>query len=185
MTLLQVMPEDRPETVRLRTDDADLIRGQLLRIGVRLARWHAARRVPADAEDAVILHAYRHHIAHIRAEGGHWSVDVARMTEAPADAVPDVTSRTEHRHDEDLVRFVVAGAGCFYLHVGGLVHAVLCTPGDLLSVPARTAHWFDAGARPRYTAIRFLADRTGGEPHLLPDGIAARFPSFDDLLATS
>ncbi|SDC41486.1 1,2-dihydroxy-3-keto-5-methylthiopentene dioxygenase [Streptomyces prasinopilosus] len=185
------MPEDAPGTVRVRTDDLDVIHGELLGIGVRLVRWHAARRLPADADDATVMKAYESHIDHLRAEGGHRIVDVVRLT--PPRAGTGRGRRTgparedflrEHVHDDDLVRFVVAGTGCFSLHVAGQVYAVLCTAGDLLSVPGRTPHWFDAGARPNCTAIRFLQRADGGAVRLLPDGIASRFPTHDDLLAS-
>ncbi|MFD9500175.1 cupin [Streptomyces sp. NPDC060035] len=186
------MPEDAPETAKVRTDDLDVIRKELLRIGVRFARWHAARRIPAGADDSTIMKAYRSHIDHVSAEGGSQVVDIARMTSAPTD--PDRPQQrdpgrdkflTEHFHDEDLVRFVVVGAGCFYLHAAGHVHAMLCTGGDLLCVPSRTAHWFDAGARPSYTAIRFFQEDNGCAARFLPDSIADRFPTLDDLLATT
>ncbi|MET9361673.1 cupin [Streptomyces sp. NPDC006632] len=189
MTLLQVMPEGAPETVSVRTDDFDVIREELLRIGVRFVRWHAARRVPSCADDATIINAYRSHIDHVGAEGGYRTVDVARV--APGPAGPDPFRRRcparekflkEHFHDEDLVRFVVSGAGCFYLHAAGRVHAVLCTAGDMLSVPSRTVHWFDAGARPSYTAIRFFREGDDRSARFVPDGIASRFPTLDDLV---
>ncbi|WP_328323223.1 MULTISPECIES: cupin [unclassified Streptomyces] len=182
MTLLQIMPEDAPQTVTVQSDDLDVIRKELLRIGVRFARWHAARRLPADADDSTIMNAYRSHIDHVSAEGSHRVVDIARMT--PASADPDQPQHQEHVHEEDLVRFVVAGAGCFYLHVASQVHAILCTAGDLLCIPSRTMHWFDAGTRPNYTAIRFFQEDNGCAARFLPDSIAARFPAFDDLTAT-
>ncbi|MEV0374718.1 cupin [Streptomyces sp. NPDC050636] len=192
MTLLQIMPEGAPETVRLRTDDLDVIRKELLKIGVRFERWHAAHRLPADADDSTILRAYRSHIDHISAEGAYRLVDIARMTPAPADPDWPQRARTtrekfleEHVHDEDVVRFFVAGAGCFYLHVSGQVHAMVCTAGDLLSVPSRTVHWFDMGARPDFTAICFFQEEDGWVGRFLPDSISARFPTLDDLLATT
>ncbi|MEE1762770.1 cupin [Streptomyces sp. SP18BB07] len=191
MTLLQIMPDDAPETVRVRTADLDVIHRELLRIGVRLVRWHAARRLPAGADDATVMKAYRSHIDHLRAEGGYRVVDIVRLMCPPTDtgehrqACParERFSR-EHVHDDDLVRFVAAGTACFSLHVVGQVYAVLCTAGDLLSVPGRTPHWFDAGARPSCTAIRFLQRADQGAPRFLPDGVALRFPTHDDLLAT-
>jgi len=192
VTLLQIMPENAPETVRLRTDDLDVIRRELLRIGVRFERWHTAHRLPAGADDSTIMKAYRSHIDHISAEGGYRFVDIEHMTPAAAD--PDRPRRTcaareksleGHFHDEDLVRFFVAGAGCFYLHAAGHVHAMVCTAGDLLSVPGRTVHWFDVGARPHFTVIRFHQEEDGPVGRLLPDSIADRFPTLDDLLETA
>ncbi|MFE2425070.1 cupin [Streptomyces hokutonensis] len=189
MTLLQIMPENAPETVRLRTDDLDVIRRELLRIGVRFERWHTARRLPGGADDNTIMKAYRSHIDHISAEGGYRFVDIERMP--PATAAPDPPGRTRaarqkssarHVHDEDLVRFFVAGAGCFYLHAAGHVHAMVCTAGDLLSVPGRTVHWFDMGTRPHFTVIRFHQEEDGSVGRPLTDRIADRFPTLDDLL---
>ncbi|MBQ1101196.1 cupin [Streptomyces sp. b94] len=192
MTLLQIMPENAPERVRVRTDDLDVIHNELLRIGVRLARWHAARRLPADADDTTVMKAYQSHIDHLSAEGGYRIVDIVRMNPPPAGTTgqgrrtPPARDelRQEHVHDDDLVRFVVAGTGCFSLHVAGQVYAVLCTAGDLLAVPGRTPHWFDAGARPNCTAIRFLRRTDRDAIRFLSDGIASRFPTHDDLLAT-
>ncbi|WP_030265765.1 1,2-dihydroxy-3-keto-5-methylthiopentene dioxygenase [Streptomyces violens] len=192
MTLLQIMPEDAPETVQLRTEDLDVIREKLLRIGVRFERWHATHRLPAGADDSTIMRAYRSHIAHTRTEGGYGFVDIVHM--GPTPAHPDRPRKTraarkkflaEHFHDDDVVRFFVTGTGCFYLHVAGRVHAVVCTAGDLLSVPSRTVHWFDMGERPDFTAIRFFQKEDGWVCRFLPDSISARFPTLDDLLVTT
>ncbi len=200
VTLLQVMPVEAPADVRLRSDDEEVIRRELLWIGVRFGRWHAAHRLPAEADDAAITRAYRCHIDHVRAESGYRAVEIARLPEGPEgphapaaaghDPPPTGPDQAfcedcpgEHLHEEDLVRFVVAGSACFFLHVSGAVHAVLCTAGDLLSVPGRTAHWFDAGADPRYTAIRFRQGAGGAGTRCLPNGLAARFPGFDALAA--
>ncbi|MFI5526707.1 1,2-dihydroxy-3-keto-5-methylthiopentene dioxygenase [Streptomyces platensis] len=192
MTLLHVMPEDAPETVELHTDDLEVIRKELNKIGVRIERWRAARRLPVGADDAAIMRAYRSHIDRVSTEGGYKLVDVARMTPAPAD--PDWCERArgarekfleEHFHDEDEVRFFVEGVGCFYLHVAGKVYAMLCTAGDLLAVPSRTVHWFDMGERPEFTAIRFFQAEDGWVGRFLPDSIASRFPTLDDLLTMS
>jgi 1,2-dihydroxy-3-keto-5-methylthiopentene dioxygenase len=90
----------------------------------------------------------------------------------------------EHTHDDDEDRFFARGAGVFYLHVDGKVHAVLCEAGDLLSVPANTTHWFDMGTRPDYVAIRFFHDEDGWVGNFTGNLLAERFPDFDTLMAT-
>ncbi|MFE9375577.1 cupin [Streptomyces sp. NPDC006855] len=188
MTLLQVMAARDPGEVQLRSEDSEVVRVQLLRIGVRFSRWRAARRIPVDADDATILSAYRSHIGHVSAENGYRTVDIRRLTPAPAGpelrraAANREKFRRQHLHEEDMVRFLVAGIGCHYLHAAGRVYALVCTPGDLLSVPSRTGHWFDAGAAPRYTSIRFLRARDRPGLRFQPGDIAARFPTLDDLL---
>jgi len=184
------MPETAPETVRVRTEDLEIIRKELLRIGVRFERWHAARRLPANADDTAVMNAYRSHIDHVSAESGYPVVDIVRITPASTAENPPQHIRPayekyaeEHQHDEDVVRFLVSGAACFYLHVAGQVLAVLCTAGDLLSLPGRTTHWFDAGAHPSYTAIRFSPEGAARAVLFPPTSIAARFPTFDEIVA--
>ncbi|RBL81594.1 hypothetical protein DDE05_43430, partial [Streptomyces cavourensis] len=126
---------------------------------------------------------------HVIAENGYQAVDIRRLTPAPAgpglrrSRANRENFRRLHLHEEDVVRFLVAGVGCHYLHAAGQVYALVCTAGDLLSVPSRTGHWFDAGATPRYTSVRFLrgGDRSG--VRFPPGDIGARFPTLDDLLA--
>jgi 1,2-dihydroxy-3-keto-5-methylthiopentene dioxygenase len=190
MTLLQVMSETSPDQVGLRTDETERIRAELLDIGVRFERWRTAE-IAVDADNDTILKAYRRQIDEVSAAGGYRLVDVARIVPAPED--PEWPDRAraarekfleEHFHGEDEVRFFVQGAGCFYLHVAGRVYAMVCTAGDLLSVPARTVHWFDMGSRPSFTAIRFFQEEDGWIGTFLPDSIASRFPTLDELLAT-
>jgi 1,2-dihydroxy-3-keto-5-methylthiopentene dioxygenase len=192
MTMLQIMPEDAPETVQVRTGDLDAIRRELSGIGVRFERWDAAGGLPPGAGDDAVLETYRDHIERISAEGGYRLVDIARMVPAPDD--PEWPARArgarekfleEHFHDEDEVRFFVSGTGCFYLHTGGRVYAMVCTAGDLLSVPRETVHWFDMGERPDFTAIRFFQEEDGWVGRFLPESIASRFPTLDALLAAA
>ena len=88
---------------------------------------------------------------------------------------------SEHRHDDDEDRYFARGAGVFYLHVDGKVHALYCEPGDLVSVPANTTHWFDMGTNPEFVSIRFFHDDDGWIGHFTGNPIAEVFPTFDDL----
>ncbi|MEV5881241.1 cupin [Streptomyces sp. NPDC052020] len=191
MTLLQIMPEDAPEQVRLRTDDPERVRTALRPLGVRFARWET-KDLPSDAPDEAVLTAYRRQIDAVSAAGNYRIVDVARMKPAPDD--PDWPEKAdaarrkfleEHFHTEDEVRFFADGAGCFYLHADRHVYATVCTRGDLLSVPAGTVHWFDMGTRPDFTAVRFFQKEDGWVGEFLPRSVASRFPTLDQLLAAS
>jgi 1,2-dihydroxy-3-keto-5-methylthiopentene dioxygenase len=53
---------------------------------------------------------------------------------------------------------------------------MLCTTGDLISVPAGMKHWFDMGAAPRFTAIRLFVNPDGWVARFTGDVIADRFP---------
>jgi 1,2-dihydroxy-3-keto-5-methylthiopentene dioxygenase len=89
----------------------------------------------------------------------------------------------EHTHGDFEIRFFVDGKGLFYLHVADKVYLVLCEKGDLISVPAKTTHWFDMGENPDFKCIRFFTTETGWEAEFTGSGIAGRFPSFDDHVA--
>jgi 1,2-dihydroxy-3-keto-5-methylthiopentene dioxygenase len=85
---------------------------------------------------------------------------------------------SEHTHTEDEVRFFHEGAGNFILHIGGRIYDAYCTAGDLISVPANTTHWFDAGTEPSFTVLRVFTDTTGWTPHYTGSDLAERFPAI-------
>jgi 1,2-dihydroxy-3-keto-5-methylthiopentene dioxygenase len=189
MTLLQIMPEDDSTTVLLRTEDVTEIAAQLAPHGVSLVRW-ATVPLAADAGQDEVLAAYADDVRKVSAEGPYPLVDVIRLV--PDENDPQWPARAaaarrkfldEHTHDEDEVRFFVEGGGCFYLHLDGHVYAVVCTEGDLMSVPAGTSHWFDMGTRPYFCAIRFFQEEDGWVAGFTGATIAATMPTLDQLLA--
>ncbi|MFC8589052.1 acireductone dioxygenase [Streptomyces sp. NPDC057217] len=189
MTLLQVMPEDDPGNVLLRTRDHDRIAETLRACSVAFGHWPLRGTITPDTSAEDVLSRYRTEIDDLCAREGLNLVDVAQLH---PDASPEWEERAaqarstfleEHRHAEDEVRFFAHGTGCFYLHLDGRVHAVVCEAGDLLSVPAGTRHWFDMGPRPEFTAIRFFEKEDGWVGDFTGDPIARRFPRLDALLA--
>ncbi|MGC4892270.1 1,2-dihydroxy-3-keto-5-methylthiopentene dioxygenase [Micromonospora sp. DT31] len=186
MSLLQIMPDHDPDRVLLRTQERTEITAALAPLGVTFDRW--TLRSNDGGADTDVLAAYRDEVDLLRVNGGFRLVDVVRM--APDDEDPQwpATARAarekfldEHTHTEDEVRFFAQGAGCFYLHAGGKVYAMVCEAGDLLSVPANTRHWFDMGERPNFTAIRFFQEEDGWVGAFVADSIARRFPGLDQL----
>ena len=104
-------------------------------------------------------------------------MDVIRLTaDNPQKDAIRAKFLSEHIHTEDEVRFFHEGAGNFVMHVDGKIYDAHCTQGDLISVPANTKHWFDAGAIPNVTALRVFTDTTGWTPHYTGSDIAARIP---------
>jgi 1,2-dihydroxy-3-keto-5-methylthiopentene dioxygenase len=88
---------------------------------------------------------------------------------------------SEHTHTEDEVRFFHGGTGNFVLHMDGpegpRVFDAHCGPGDLISVPANSKHWFDAGESPNFAVVRVFTDTTGWTPHYTGTDMAERFPA--------
>ena len=56
---------------------------------------------------------------------------------------------------------------------------MLCSAGDLISVPAGMRHWFDMGAAPRFTAIRLFVNPDGWVAAFTGSDIATRFPRLE------
>jgi 1,2-dihydroxy-3-keto-5-methylthiopentene dioxygenase len=156
------------------TGDGDEIALWLAGIGVTFERW-PTRDVSGD-----ILAAYAPEIERLKARGGYRSVDVVSVTpNHPDREAMRGKFLSEHTHAEDEVRFFVEGEGLFTLHAAERVWNVLCTKGDLMSVPAGTKHWFDMGAAPRFTAIRMFVNPDGWVAQFTGDPIHERFPRFE------
>jgi 1,2-dihydroxy-3-keto-5-methylthiopentene dioxygenase len=160
----------------LRTEEPADIAEALKPIGVRFERWPVAP-LPEGAEADVVLAAYKPHLDEFLKETKAGTADVIRLTadNPQRDAIRQ-KFLSEHIHTEDEVRFFHEGAGNFVMHVDGKVFDAHCTKGDLISVPANTKHWFDAGEIPHVTALRIFTDTTGWTPHYTGTDIAAKFP---------
>jgi len=59
------------------------------------------------------------------------------------------------------------------------VHGVLCSKGDLISVPANVRHWFDMGPNPNFKAIRLFITPDGWVANFTGDKIADSFPRLE------
>ena len=176
MSRLTVYADTNPGNPTLVTEDAAAIAAALAPIGVRFERWDSPVALAHDATPEAVLAAYKPYLDTLMG-GGAGSADVIRL--APDNpAAPALRQKflAEHIHTEDEVRFFVDGGGSFVLHVDGHVYDVHCMQGDLISVPAGTKHWFDAGLEPRFTALRVFQDTTGWTPHYTGDAISERFP---------
>ena len=180
MSRLRIFADDHPDEPLLVADDATAMARELAAIGVTLERWRASQPVRAGDAPEAIMAAYRADIDRLVAERGFRSVDVVSIA-------PDNPNRAEmrrkfldeHFHQEDEVRFFVAGSGLFTLHVDGRVYEVLCEAGDLIAVPDRMTHWFDMGPEPSFVAIRFFTEPEGWVGHFTGTDIAQKFPRYE------
>lgn len=183
MTRLVLYDDTAPHARREAVEDHAAIRDLLAAQGITLERWVADAELPEDAGDAAILEAYAGPVARLKAEGGYRSLDVIRVTpDHPARAELRAKFLAEHVHDDDEVRFFVEGSGLFYIRAGGTVHALECTAGDLILLPAGTVHWFDTGAAPRFAAIRLFTTPDGWVARFTGDPIAEALPLYENAL---
>ncbi|WP_037362970.1 hypothetical protein [Amycolatopsis orientalis] len=172
MTLLTVWPDDQPGHVLLRTEDTGAIVAELGRVGARFARWPVA---DDGGSDAALLDRYRELIDARVAGPGYHAVDVIA-------GEPPLVERSWGGVEE---RFFVRGSAVWYLHAGREVHAVLCEPGDVLTVPAGVSHWHDGGPRGGYVTVRVRhAGPDRGRGPVVRVVEPGEFPGFEELAAS-
>tara|TARA_R100001143_G_scaffold63407_2_gene70265 strand:+ start:9335 stop:9964 length:630 start_codon:yes stop_codon:yes gene_type:complete len=184
MSVMQVFGENG-EAVSETLSDHNKISAQLKAIGIRLEHWNTPQKFETGAEHEAILAAYQDYIDQLNTEYGFEFVDVSALwPEHPKKSELRAQFASEHRHSDDEVRFFVDGAGLFYFHIDDKVYLVLCEQGDLISVPARTRHWFDMGENPDFTLIRFFPTRDGWVAENSGDDIATKIPDMDSFVSS-
>jgi 1,2-dihydroxy-3-keto-5-methylthiopentene dioxygenase len=148
-------------------NDIEEIKKCLRLCGIDYERWTLSNPVPENAPAEEILQAYAREIDELKSSGGYVTADVIDVTpETPGlDAMLAKFDR-EHWHDEDEVRFTIAGHGLFHINSDALgVVAIEVEPGDLIRVPRGTRHWFNLCGDRRIRAIRLFQDVSGWTPH--------------------
>jgi len=135
--------------------------------GIDYERWTLSHPVAADAPAEEILRAYSREIEELKAKGGYVTADVIDVTpETPGLEAMLAKFDREHWHDEDEVRFTIAGHGLFHINSEALgVIAIEVAAGDLIRVPRGTKHWFNLCGDRRIRAIRLFQDMSGWTPH--------------------
>lgn len=180
MSELRIYPEDRtrsPEVLINYADIAHCLNG----IGVLFERWSVSRELDPDATQDEIIEAYREDIDRLMQQHGFQALDVISMyPEHPRKEELRERFRREHTHAEFEMRFFVEGDALFYLRKNGQVYAMRCAGGDLVSVPANTAHWFDMGRQPRFRAIRLFSGAGNSEARYTGSPIADQYPRLDE-----
>lgn len=161
MALVTILNENRT----LRTPEE--ITAGLAEHGIDYERWQPAHPVADNAPAEEILRAYSNEIEQLKARGGYVTADVIDVS-ATTPNLDDMLAKfnREHWHDEDEVRFIIAGRGLFHIHSQhGPVLAIEVEAGDLIRVPRGTWHWFNLCGDRRIRAIRLFQDTAGWTPH--------------------
>lgn len=144
-------------------------------------QWECDVVFDDNATQEQILAAYAKDLNPFMENGGYQTADVINMT-PEMDNYEAIRAKflSEHTHSEDEIRFFVDGQGIFWFNLETEpVFNLLCERGDLISVPAGTKHWFDAGAsRPFVKAIRIFIDMSGWVPHYTESKVDQQFSGF-------
>jgi 1,2-dihydroxy-3-keto-5-methylthiopentene dioxygenase len=159
-----------PDENRTIENEAE-IRAELAAVGINYERW-SLDRVPADCSADLVLDAYRAEIEEMKRRGGYVTADVIDVTpETPGLDAMLARFDKEHTHAEDEVRFILAGRGIFFLHLGGKVYSVEVGPGDMLRVPRGTTHWFTLCEDRRIRTVRWFQQSEGWTPYYTGSGV--------------
>jgi len=159
-----------PETGETITAEPQ-IRAALGAVGIDYERW-SLDRVPQDCSADDVLRAYGFEIEEMKRRGGYVTADVIDVNpETPNLEAMLARFDKEHTHSEDEVRFILAGRGIFFLHLGERVYSVEVGPGDMLRVPRGTTHWFTLCEDRRIRAIRWFQQTEGWTPQYTGSGV--------------
>ena len=144
-------------------------------------QWNCDVEFHDAATQEEILQAYSKDLDPFMKAGGYLTADVISINKL-TENYEAIRAKflAEHTHSEDEIRFFVDGQGLFWFHLENEpVFNLLCQKGDLISVPAGTKHWFDAGATdPFVKAIRIFIDMSGWVPEYTGSKIETSFSGF-------
>ncbi|WP_110927823.1 cupin domain-containing protein [Bacillus massiliglaciei] len=122
--------------------------------------------VLTDEEKEEILAAYQTEIAEISERRGYKAHDVITLSDAAPNLDELLTNfKQEHHHEDDEVRFIAGGHGIFAIQgeEDGWFDVRL-DPGDLISVPESTRHYFTLMEDRRVVAVRIFVTPAGWVP---------------------
>ncbi len=171
MAVVTIFNEDKTIT------SAEEIASALANYNIDYERWTPAHPVGDDAPPDEILNAYSREIEDLKRRGGYVTADVIDVSPATPGLDEMLAKfKREHWHDEDEVRFIIAGHGLFHIHTTtGAVLAIEVEAGDLIRVPRGTLHWFNLCSDRRIRTIRLFQDTAGWTPHYTESRVDENF----------
>ena len=161
MAVVTILNEDKTLTT------TGEIAATLASHGIDYERWTPSHPISDDASPETILNAYSREIDALKQRGGYVTADVIDVSSSTPGLEGMLAKfNREHWHDEDEVRFIIAGHGLFHIHTTtGAVFAIEVEAGDLIRVPRGTLHWFNLCSDRRIRAIRLFQDTAGWTPN--------------------
>ena len=165
-----------PDENKVITDQDEA--GKLLsQIGIQYERWKADVDIGEDASPQQVLDAYSVQVEELKKERGYRTADVIDINPGtPGIDAMLAKFNKEHWHDEDEVRFTIAGRGIFYIHpVDKPITIIEVGKGDLIRIPKNTHHWFDLCEEKRIRAIRLFQNVSGWSPYYTGSNVDSMF----------
>ncbi|MEK4511262.1 cupin domain-containing protein [Paenibacillus sp. FSL K6-2524] len=126
----------------------------------------------SDDQKSAILNIFQSEIQELASRRGYRTWDVITLSEATPN-IEELLAKFEqiHTHTEDEIRVIVAGAGTFIIK--GTPDTgyfdVNLEPGDLISVPENTPHFFTLTDERKVIAVRLFVEENGWIAHPYED----------------
>ncbi|HCN46817.1 MAG TPA: acireductone dioxygenase [Pseudomonas sp.] len=177
MSILSVYHQSSPDTPNKVLTHADDIAATLAEQGVRFEQLTPAERIRPGTEPAQVIAALG---AQVEALGAG-VVEV--LSVHPEHGQKDEIRAgliDERRHAGADLRFFVSGRGLLSLRIGEYVYALMGERGDVVSVPAGTAQWFDIGEQPNLVLVRVFESEEGRKVELTGNELSRAFPTLED-----
>lgn len=113
-----------------------------------------------------ILKTFETEISDISLRRGYQAQDVISLSESTPNLEQLLENfKKEHHHTDDEVRFIVSGHGVFVIQgKDGNFFEVFLNPGDLISVPENTRHYFTLQEDRKVVAVRIFVTTEGWVP---------------------
>ncbi|WHY87880.1 cupin domain-containing protein [Neobacillus novalis] len=120
----------------------------------------------SDVEKEEILSTFAEEIADVSARRGYKAQDVISLSDNTPNLDVLLTNfKNEHHHTDDEVRFIVSGHGVFVIQgKDSEFFEVHLNPGDLISVPENTRHYFTLEEDRKVVAVRIFVTTEGWVP---------------------
>ncbi|RFU71036.1 cupin domain-containing protein [Peribacillus saganii] len=120
----------------------------------------------SDEDKNQILSVFESEIKDISERRGYKAQDVISLSESTPNLEQLLVNfQREHRHSDDEVRFIVSGHGIFVIQgADGEWFDVRLNPGDLISVPVNTRHYFTLMEDRKVVAVRIFVTTEGWVP---------------------
>ena len=159
------------------SSDFAAIQTRLAGLGITLRHWPAPTSARAralldkaaldDAEKEELLTAVDGRFEELKRAYGYSTRDMVVLHEN-IPGLADMLAKFEkiHYHDDDEVRYILAGKGYFgFVDEHGGQFLLEVNADDYINVPARAEHWFTLGDSKRIKAVRYFIDTSGWTPN--------------------
>ncbi len=117
----------------------------------------------SDQEKESVFECFQSDLERLSEQHGYTSHDMIILSATTTPNLEELLTnfQREHHHTEDEVRFIVDGEGVFTLTRNDERFGITVTPGDLISVPYGTRHYFTLTDKRHVKAIRLFQSKEG------------------------